>query len=279
MKLKTIIIIISHKTELTENEYISIKQCQNILRNHLMYFVLPKSLNSKYYSKNFPEIKHLYVNNKHLSSYKNFNRFKVSPFLYRKFREYDYMLFYEPDAFVFKDELDLWMNKGYDYIGAPWFEDFDSASKEAKFIGVGNGGFSLRKISSHLKVLYSFKYVESPLKLWQKRKKRFNGIKGIIYLILTFIRDSTIRNNTFFLFNNFTGHEDVFWNKCGDMFKWFKVATIDEAIKFSFENHPEKLYELNNNELPFGCHAWEKYNIKFWKPFIENYGFKINSDL
>ena len=30
------------------------------------------------------------------------------------------MLIYQLDAYVFKDELLNWANKGYDYIGAPW---------------------------------------------------------------------------------------------------------------------------------------------------------------
>jgi hypothetical protein len=31
------------------------------------------------------------------------------------------------------------------------------------------------------------------------------------------------------------------------------------------------LYELNGHELPFGCHAWERYDRAFWEeqlPFL-----------
>ena len=39
----------------------------------------------------------------------------------------------------------------------------------------------------------------------------------------------------------------------------------NQAIKFSFEVMPSYLYKLNNNVLPFGCHAFEKYESDFWK--------------
>ena len=48
----------------------------------------------------------------------------------------------------------------------------------------------------------------------------------------------------------------------------FKVAPAKVAAKFSFEVHPELLYELNNKRLPFGCHSYLKYNPEFWKKHI-----------
>ena len=45
----------------------------------------------------------------------------------------------------------------------------------------------------------------------------------------------------------------------------FKVAKADVNYKFSFEVFPRRLYEMNNNELPFGCHAFERYDYEFFK--------------
>ena len=43
----------------------------------------------------------------------------------------------------------------------------------------------------------------------------------------------------------------------------------EEAIAFSFELSPSYLYKLNGNYLPFGCHAWYKYEYEnFWKQHI-----------
>ena len=47
------------------------------------------------------------------------------------------------------------------------------------------------------------------------------------------------------------------------------IAPPSEAIKFAFECDPVNLYELNGNKLPFGCHAWQKYYLLFWKEYIK----------
>jgi hypothetical protein len=39
------------------------------------------------------------------------------------------------------------------------------------------------------------------------------------------------------------------------------------ALAFAFEQNPEITSRLLGN-LPFGCHAWERYNPSFWKKHI-----------
>ena len=63
------------------------------------------------------------------------------------------MLIYQLDACVFRDELKYWCEKKYDYIGAPIFWAYNSNKFSNKVAGIGNGGFSLRKISYCLKML------------------------------------------------------------------------------------------------------------------------------
>jgi hypothetical protein len=61
----------------------------------------------------------------------------------------------------------------------------------------------------------------------------------------------------------------MFWaNRGSHYYPGFKLAPIEVALKFGFECVPRYCYRLNNNELPFGCHAWEKYDKKFWEPFL-----------
>ena len=206
--------------------------------------------------------------------YRSFNRLKVLPFLYKKYNYYDFLLFYELDAFVFRDELDYWMAKDYDYIGAPWRRGWHNADEDSPFIGVGNGGFSLRKVKAHIKVLYSFSYIEEPKFLVEKWFNR--SFLGKALSIPSAFLDLTIRNNTYFLFNNYRGNEDVFWGQIAlKNFNWFNLAPIDEAIKFSFETYPQGLYLMNQKKLPFGCHGWWKYGFEFWKPFILKEGYFV----
>ena len=48
----------------------------------------------------------------------------------------------------------------------------------------------------------------------------------------------------------------------------FKIATIDLALKFSFERFPRYCFERNHYHLPFGCHAWHKWDRSFWEPYL-----------
>jgi hypothetical protein len=47
-----------------------------------------------------------------------------------------------------------------------------------------------------------------------------------------------------------------------------KLPNWQQALKFGFEQHPQLCYELNNQQLPFGCHAWEKYDYEFWEKYM-----------
>ena len=54
-----------------------------------------------------------------------------------------------------------------------------------------------------------------------------------------------------------------------ESFLFLKKPTINEAVKFAFELYPSTLFEFNNENLPFGCHAWDKYEYNtFWQKYI-----------
>lgn len=74
---------------------------------------------------------------------RNFNSKIISQHWYwKRFEEYEYVLHYELDAWVFSDQLEYWCNQEYDYIGAPW----------PQLSEVGNSGFSLMKVSKILEI-------------------------------------------------------------------------------------------------------------------------------
>lgn len=72
---------------------------------------------------------------------------------------------------------------------------------------------------------------------------------------------------------SYEGNEDVFFSISDN--EAFHVAPLEVALKFAFEREVERCYQLNNQELPFGCHAWERYNPEFWKPLIEAFGYAV----
>ena len=48
----------------------------------------------------------------------------------------------------------------------------------------------------------------------------------------------------------------------------FSIAPFETALKFSFEVAPRQCFEMNNQSLPFGCHAWARYDRSFWEPYL-----------
>lgn len=65
--------------------------------------------------------------------------------------------------------------------------------------------------------------------------------------------------------------EDIFWSSRDG--EGFHVSPMNIALQFAFETDVDECYLLNGKHLPFGCHAWEKYNYNFWKPYIESAGY------
>ena len=71
---------------------------------------------------------------------------------------------------MLRDALDEWCAAGYDFIGAPWLICADTPHITAE--KVGNGGFSLRRVSSFLRVLRSRRYFIEPEDYWREYAAR-----------------------------------------------------------------------------------------------------------
>jgi len=68
-------------------------------------------------------------------------------------------------------------------------------------------------------------------------------------------------------------NEDIFW--ASQESETFHIPSVEVALDFAFERSVRECYKLNKYRLPFGCHAWEKHDIEFYRPFIEQYGYRI----
>ena len=74
----------------------------------------------------------------------------------------EYFLIFQTDSMMFKKNcnlLDLFLNKGYDYIGSPWLICNYQPTRDRDFIG--NGGFSLRKTETMLKIIKNHQWDEN----------------------------------------------------------------------------------------------------------------------
>lgn len=231
-KLVAIVIPI-YKSDFSELELISLKQAQKVFTKYDIFFVMPEELEMKIECRG--EIK--YFPKEFFLSVNTYNRLMLIPEFYQCFNEYQYLLIYQTDAFVFSDCLEQFCSLEYDYIGAPWLSGIWHYLDEQHCIWhVGNGGFSLRKVSSFVRLL----------------NKEKENVK------------------------EYMSNEDLFFSMSNC--EYFKVAPINVALTFAFERQVRKCFELNKQNLPFGCHAWERYDVAFWKPYIEQNGYKIKTE-
>lgn len=187
---------------------------------------------------NLPLMTSIHVPPEHMSRQWSYNKLLLTADFYKSFQDYEYILIYQLDCLVFSDQILTWCDQGWDYVGAPWFANYGT-DPSMGFLGVGNGGLSLRKITSFLDVL------DTP------------GIK-------TAVDDFCTAEQM---------HEDVFWSWWARAFKPdFNIPSPEDALPFAFECNPRACYLLNNNKLPFGCHAWPTYDREFWSPFTLSLG-------
>ena len=68
---------------------------------------------------------------------------------------------------------------------------------------------------------------------------------------------------------NVRSNEDYFWSDEARRFDaGFCVAPFEAGLAFGFEAAPRLCLEFNDGRLPFGCHAWPRYDRKFWEPYL-----------
>lgn len=266
------IVIPIYKETLNEYEVISVKQCINILSDYQIHFICPQGLNLEFYKLNFPQITEFrFFDLKYFKDLFAYNMLMLSPSFYKTFLDFEYMLLYQTDCYVFKDELLNWASKGYDYIGGIWFENFKgNPNTGAKMWFPGNGGLSLRNIPNISKILNSkaslgFKGLQREKKLLKEHHK-YNFFKWIFRLPLRLLG---YKNNFNYLSKINKINEDVFFMEASLRFNKLVSPTVEEAISFSWDRYPEYLYNLHG-KLPFACHAWYREdkpyetNKKFW---------------
>ncbi len=167
------IVVPLYRSELSANEMVSISRCYELWEgSYDIIVVAPEGVDMSGIAKKFPCIKFSIVDCTKMSSIAQYNKMLLSRDFYALFSGYDYILIYQADCYVFEDRLGEWLSKGYDYVGAPWYYGIDWFTKFSGSIlrslriyhgggflwgQVGNGGFSLRKISAFTTHLESCK--------------------------------------------------------------------------------------------------------------------------
>jgi len=258
-----------YRDHLDEEEIVSLNCARDILRGYPILICAPESLEirnseiSSFRTMRFPDY--------YFSSIESYSRLLMSCEFYRRLSRWSHVLIYQLDCLVFRDELADWCQMDWDYVASPWFHKFldDTA---AGLWRVGNGGFSLRKISAHLRVLrkkaYSGSiYPEYGSRPWEPRSVQedlgiYESKLPNLWERLKYKRYiNSIENEC----KGYLLNEDLFWSlEAPKIDSSFKVCPADEALPFAFEMAPQWCFNKNNHRLPFGCHAWARYDKGFW---------------
>lgn len=249
-----IVIIPIYKITPSDVEIVSLNQCLNVLGKHKIIFIGPKELNFGKYQQICEQYDIVFdvklFDDIYFSGIEGYNKLMLSAAFYKGFLSYKFLLVYQLDAYVFEDELLYWCNQNYDFIGAPhqphknnagemqFLKNYSSLinltnrffNTQREISNVGNGGLSLRKTKSCYRLLKTLK-----------------------------------KSVTKWGLNN----EDGFFKYWGNILHpLFRLPSDQIALTFSIEQAPSASLLKMNGKLPFGCHAFEKYEPETWQKHI-----------
>lgn len=257
--------------KITEDEELSVGTIRQKLSRYKLCFIAPASLDLSGVVRDGEMIERF--GDEYFHGIEGYNQLLKSSEFYERFTGSRYVLICQLDCLVLSDELESWINKDFDYIGAPWFKP--KKSPEDGLWRSGNGGFSLRNVEAHLRVLRmsvpkgSIYRLKGSVRLRTKNAKAELGTYRKKMFWHRLLHPKAEMNNVEDEMKRFPYHEDVFWSFEAPKFDPnFKVATADQALPFSFEVAPRWCFEKNGRRLPFGCHAWPKYDREFWMKIL-----------
>jgi hypothetical protein len=262
-----IVVPLSNRQNLTREEDISLRHLIHFLGKYDKYLAVPKRLELE-----FDEFDIKRFDDKFFGSVNAYTKMMLSPKFYEAFCDYKYILIYHLDSLVFSDQLMEWCETDLDYIAPPWL--FCQDSPWVKAPRVGNGGFSLRKVESFLRVIYSPKYSIDPYEYWKTFCSSNPWYVQYLNLPRKYLKRLKILNSARWeLFrwkiSKNRRNEDYFWSdEATKYYPEFKIASFDIGLRFAFEVAPRLCFELNKRKLPFGCHAWYRYDKDFWEPYL-----------
>ena len=253
--------------DLSPDELVSLKQLRTHLDHYDKYLLIPE--NTVVEMDGFRVIP---LDCKHFGSAANHNRMLYRTGFWEMFSDYEFVLMYHLDALVFSDQLKEWCGKKIDFIGAPFL--VCESSPWAKEERVGNGGFALYKVSAVLKVLWR-RYAKEPSKYWEDHYWKAMEVQASILRPLRSAVPSWLKGKaTASIRQQLQKMDHIEVNQRGNDLFWsyeatkyvpdFRIGTVEEGLAFAFETEPVACYQRTSGKLPFGCHAWGRYNREFW---------------
>jgi len=251
-----------HRIPLSEDEEFSLSRARAVLGGHPRFFVAPAGL----------EIPPSFLRGEKIVRFPDrfftyphgYNRLLMTRRFFRAFDNFAHLLIYQLDCLVFRDELLAWCARDFDYVGSPWYENYIYDYQHSEKWWVGNGGFSLRKTASALRILATRIPRGSHFPVPPASRPPLSPASWL----LTNLRNRTRQMLGLWTVEdeliNYADSEDRFWALDAGRFSTaYKIPPAVEAMRFGIEQHPRECVRLAGGHAPFGCHAWSKYDRAF----------------
>ncbi len=253
------ILVPIHRSSLAPREVVSLDSAFRVLGGHHLVMVKPEGLDTSEVERRYRFDGVETFDPAYFGSIQDYNRLLLSTGFYQRFLGSQFILVCQPDVFVFHDDLARWVERGYDYVGAPWVSGTAvglQIHRLAMHLGrllpggrdrihpyqmrnrVGNGGFSLRSVATHHRL--SLELADA---------------------VAHYLRRQGTHH-----FN-----EDVFWSlEPSRRGLAHRTPPPREALAFAFDINPARLFRLAGGRLPMAAHGWYKRDrIRFWEPHVE----------
>lgn len=233
-------------------EDISLRRRGEILGDYKSFWIAPDTLDTTPYDK-YGDVETLSFSPGHFLDNKTYSRLLLREDFYAAFAAYDYVLIYQTDAFVFRDALEEFCSTGDHYFGAPFPQ------------GYAWPNYSFRGVSH---VLNRFPFL-------LPRRKAYVGNGGFSLRHVGATRELLQKDG--FASRTYRGHEDIYF-ATRIFTKWkdaYKICDLDTAYRFALDQEPGEGLKRLGGKLPFGCHAWEKFEPEVWRPIFASLGYEF----
>lgn len=226
-----------------------------VLGSHTVVLLKPEGLDIAWLERKYPQAEVMEVSDEWLGTKRGiagYNAMMMSADFYRMFSDCEFILICHVDAWVFRDETDLWMSRPFDHVAAPWitwsiysyfpFSLFTALRRRltprSKMLRsdtyghVGNGGLSLRRVAPFISAC----------------------------------ENHSAEAREFIAARNSMHNEDVFFALIATE---LRSPSAEEAMAFAIDVKPTVCYKKLGGSLPMGCHGYRhRSRWGFWKRFI-----------
>jgi hypothetical protein len=233
---KCAVVIPLYKSIYSENETICVNSALTKFGHWDIFFATHVENTNQPFLIDGKSVRYSFFKKERFKSINSYSEWLLTFELYSKFINYKKILICQTDAYIVSDEINYWVDKDYDYIGAPWHglvsitPNYQATpnfnGKEFKLF-VGNGGFCMRDTSG---------------------------------CVNTLLRNSDI-------VNEFHGNEDGLFAFLGIVDPLFKMAPYHDACLFALELLAADTIN-KTKKMPMGFHALEKNDFSFWRDII-----------